>query len=268
LYGAAETAGNSGPNAFRGPSTLFIINPANGKKIREVGAIGFNGVSAMDFHRGTGVLYATGLRPADGVQVLLTIDLLTRAGTEVGPVGIPHNQPFIDQVFDVAFRHADGVLFARDFESRGWTLDLTTGHATAAGFFNDDDSGAGLAFSADGTLFTAGHQAVHGGSTFAILSFPKKVKTFFPRINAMKFRSDIVPGPQPFIGSLADGTSDDLFSDNKGTYKNYLVTIDTTTGDVGVIGKTVKGLTALAWYLPEVPTCHGQPATIFVSQGV
>jgi hypothetical protein len=57
----------------------------------------------------------------------------------------------------------------------------------------------------------------------------------FPRINAMDFQ----PGTGILYGSLNNGEA--------GQFDNYLVTVNTTTGVVTIIGRTVNGLDGLAF---------------------
>ena len=84
LYGASY----AGPD---GLATLHVIDAGTGAATA-IGLIGFERVSGMDFGP-DGVLYATAER-ADGsdTPVLITIDPVTGAGTEVGPIGIPNTR--------------------------------------------------------------------------------------------------------------------------------------------------------------------------------
>ena len=77
LYGAS-----SGTN-----SSLYTIDSTTGAATL-VGAIGFSSVDAMEVDLQTGVIYVAGYRPSDGVHVLITVDPVTGAGTEVGPTGV------------------------------------------------------------------------------------------------------------------------------------------------------------------------------------
>jgi hypothetical protein len=99
---AVSTWSDSDPDPLNSPSYLYELErPSFLASLR--GSIGFNFVRSMDFHPHTGVLYAVGRRPSDGVQVLLTIDPATGAGSEVA---------VLEQETDsIAFRHTDRVLF-------------------------------------------------------------------------------------------------------------------------------------------------------------
>jgi uncharacterized repeat protein (TIGR01451 family) len=232
LYAAAH-------QGLDGPSVLFQINPTNGAATM-VGPIGFERVSAMDFGPG-GTLFATGER-MDGsdINVLLTIDPCTGAGTEVGPTNVV-GTGFGDVLADISFRRADGVLFAyiEGGDALG-TLSTTTGAITFIGATNTAGCcGNGIAFSSNDTLFHANNldlstlnQLTAQETIVAPLAFPPEGDVS-PRINAMDFRGDTL------FGVLNDGSA--------GAPENYLTTINTTSGAVTLVGPTQGGLDALAF---------------------
>ena len=133
LAAAQETLYGSAYQGNGGAATLYEIDPSTGAPIL-IGPIGFNSVGAMDFHPTTGVLYGVGQRPADGVDVLITIDPIGGAGTEVGPLvntvpGVGH--------WDLSFR-SDGTLFLDTFDGATgfcslFEVDLGSGLATLVG---------------------------------------------------------------------------------------------------------------------------------------
>ena len=244
LYGVAYT----GRNAL---STLYTIDSATGEAT-EVGPIGFERCSGMAFDT-SGITYATCER-SDGsnTHVLITIDRSTGTGTEVGPTGIESIDvdgdgfaDSLDTATDLSFS-LDGTLHANfaGFLTRPrlmviGTIDLFTGATTVLGE-TVREAGSAIAFSPDDTLFKAGTSlytldVMDGAATLvAGLLFSPPVVAF-PRINAMDFE----PGTGILFASINDG--------NNGSGPNYLGTIDTTTGDVTIIGQTVDGLDALVW---------------------
>ena len=246
LYGVAY-AGQDGA------ATLFTIDTATGTAT-EVGPIGFERVSAMDFGP-DGILYATGER-TDGsdTNVLLTIDPVTGAGAEIGPTGVA-DLGFGDVVSDISFRNSDGALYAYLESSDGvGTIDPSTGVASALGPSNTESCcGNGIAFSSDDTLYHATNDPLNtldqttGQATLvAPLAFPDLgVTPDDPRINALDF--------QPSTGTLfaalnaGFGPSDP----DPAEPANYLATVDTTTGAVTLVGPSVDGLDALA-FVPVV----------------
>lgn len=143
LYGIAF----EGPD---GPATLHTINPATGAATA-VGAVGFERCSGMDFGL-DGVLYAACER-SDGsdTPVLVSVDLTTGVGTEIGPTGLT------GAVSDLSFR-ADGVLFAYDATNNPdhslFTINTNTGAGTLVGDTGLDFAGGNaMAFDLTGDLY-------------------------------------------------------------------------------------------------------------------
>lgn len=242
LYGAAHTGGKFGA------STLYTIDPAKGTAT-PVGPIGFDACSGMDFHPATAILYATCFRPATGPDpgphVLITIDPVTGAGTEVGLTGV-EVLPSGLTVSDISFRNSDHAMYAYLKPGDGvGTIKITTGAATELGSSGSVGSGNGIAFSPADRLFHATEGPLNtldqktGAATFvATLSFPVcSGGGFSPRVNAMDFQ----PGTGILFGSVNYGEV------AVGGGPNCLVTINTMTGVVTLIGLTVSGLDALAW---------------------
>jgi uncharacterized repeat protein (TIGR01451 family)/CSLREA domain-containing protein len=237
LYGAAQVDA--------GPTSLYTIDPLTGSASL-IGAIGFDRISAMDFSPLTGVLYALGQRPGTSTRVLITIDPLTGIGTEVGPTN--SNRQFTD----VSFRD-DGALFGYVTFEELMTLDLATGVATFVGNSPvPGGAGNGVAFAPNGVLYHADDESLNalnpatGAATpLADLRFSPPADGF-PRINAMDFD----PETGLLFGSLNDGFGNQS--------ENYLALIDLATGRVGIIGRTVDGLDAIA-FLPAAEPVNRPP---------
>jgi hypothetical protein len=190
-----------------------------------------------------GTVYATGVHPLTGQHAFLMIDPATGGGTVIGPTGI-EAQGF-QTITDLAFRRADQVLYAYiagPSDAVG-TIDLATGQVTVLGTTPVRD-GNGLAFTPTDTLLHAdqGMLSLVDQTTGALtvlvpLTFAPPADNR-PRINAMDFQ----PETGILFASLADGSGQDAA-------ENYLATIDTTTGVVTILGPTVEGFDALAWFV-------------------
>lgn len=225
LFGA--TAGGDGNS----PGNFYRIDPSTGVATL-VGPVGFNSISAMDFHPFTGVLYAAGHRVSDSRLVLITINTVTGAGTEVSPVG----SGFVtEHVQDMTFRNSDAKLFAY-FGGSLITINTTTGGGSRIGQIDNFTSGNGLAFSPTDTLFhsTLGilsiiDQTTGGKTVITGLHYPAGFT--FSRVAAMKFQ----PGTSTLYGAVMTGNG------------VYLCTINTSTGDVAAIGQTASRIDAIAW---------------------
>ena len=247
LYGAVT----DGPDD---PSTLYTIDPETGEAT-EIGPIGFERVSGMDFDATTGTLFATGER-ADGsdIHVLITIDPATGSGTEVGPTGVEFLTDVTpgrkDTATDLSFRNSDGALFAYTFDNDGLaTVDLDSGAMTEISASVSDIAGNGagyaLAFSPSDTLFMSNQLGLfildpEPGNPPVIAAIPLSIPPgpgAFGRLNAMDFE----PNSGILFGSILSGSRDDQ--------DNVLATVDTASGAgvVTVIGDTVDALDALAW---------------------
>ena len=256
LFGLAH----SGPD---GLSTLYRINPSTGGFDPVGSDTSFHRCSGMDFDA-SGTLFATCER-GDDTHVLITIDSSTGEGKgeEVGPTGVGTGPlAFIKTVSDISFRNSGGALFAflKDDPSFRFFPFLATinddGSAAAIALIASFGFGNGIAFSPEDELFHADEDRLNtlelatGAAMFkAYLDFSGLPNSSdhgccdnIPRVNAM----DFLPGTETLFASVNDRL---LQSSGVGErpHKNFLATINTTTGDVTIIGKTVKGLDAIAF---------------------
>ena len=258
-----------------GNSTLHRINPLTGAATAVGSGIGFQRVSGMDFDPATGILFATGEREAGDldVNVLMTINVNTGVGTEVGPTGVVDfagvfaDPEFFEGVFsDLSFRPTDHTLFGFSFPGQ-WvaTIDLATGEATQLAFETvigdrgiEANGGNALAFldsvlvhagstgegfpespSCAPDCFSALHEidlATDMATTFAALDFPF-VAGFHdhdvPRANGMDFHS----ASGTLFASIVYG-----FGGDRATFFGTIQ----QSGDVTLIGQTKTGMDALA----------------------
>jgi len=149
LYGIGFT----GPD---GPSQLFTIDTTTGIATPVGIGIGFERCSAMDFLNG--ILYALCERD-DGsdLSVLITINLTTGVGTEVGRTFAENiNNLEFGAFTGMSFRNSDGVLYAHAEENDEMvTIDITTGQATDLSAGSIGCAGNAVAFTPADTLFLA-----------------------------------------------------------------------------------------------------------------
>jgi len=218
-----------------GASTLYNIDPNTGAAT-EIGSIGFNGVSSLDFSE-SGTLYGVGTT-AGGVQELITINTTTGAGTAVGPTGVDAS----DHFQDIAFRHADNTLYGYE-DGAIYTFNITTGVATYLGDTGDGfPSGNGLAFSPFDTLYKADYQdlwtidqTTGAGTVAQTMTYPEAGD----EVNGMKF--DLATGVlYASVRRTSDGSS-------------YLGTVDVDNGVCTEIGSTQMGLTAVGLAIAIIP---------------
>jgi hypothetical protein len=198
----------------------------------------------------------------------MTINLSTGVGTEIGPTGTDGfqgagSQPS-GQITDISFRPSDQTLFAWAYPGE-WvaTIDVATGAATQLAFSPNffergitANSGNALAFLGSGTL-------VHAATRFSLPGFPGALheidfattpaNQMATVLASLSFPISPVFPAERFAranGMDFDFASETLFASIAYSFgptrHNFLGTIDTTTGDVTLIGQTKTGIDALA----------------------
>ena len=229
-------------NGF-GESSLYQIDPDTGNATL-IGPTGFFFCAGLDFHPRTNVLYAGCQREPVG-DVLITIDIITGQGTEIGEI----NASGI--LRDLSFR-ADGTLFGY-FVAKGSnflaTVNTNSGAVDFVGDSGLSGEGNGIGFDQFNELFLAQtdmiipslyllNQSSGLASLVTDLTIPP-LGEGFPVINSL----DLNPETDVMFGSL------DI---QNFAYEHYLITINTSNGDVTNIGETVEGLEAIAFRNPRV----------------
>jgi hypothetical protein len=216
LYGATSAGG---------PGELYILNPASGAVVTDVGPLQ-NGatnypVSGLAFNPITGVLYgSTGnSKPATAAR-LITIDPATATVTEIGQFNVGNGASMADLEFD-----SSGNLYgiATNGGANLFTINLLTAQATlvgASGF--SGTAGGGLAISSGGVFYgtpisadfgtynpatgaytnigTPGHPA-GAGTGYAALAFDQ---------NGVLYGDDLGATPHLMIINPADASTTDL----------------------------------------------------------
>jgi len=244
LYGAAHSP--------TGESVLYRIEPSTGVATK-VGPIiddlgnAFNGCSGMDFDS-SWTLYATCERAGDGTHVLITIEVDTGIGKEVGPTEIDLIGTELQIGTDISFR-SDGTLFAYVLGVRDYlgTVDLTSGLVSEVGKVNVFEFGNGLAFSRD-NLFHAGSWSLFfPGSILRTLKQEPNDQMDIDIITAINL---ILPTQSPFFLNALEvepRTGIMFASLNYGGSKSFLAIVNATNGQVTVIGQTQDYMDAIAF---------------------
>ncbi|MBC7855334.1 MAG: hypothetical protein IAF94_18045 [Pirellulaceae bacterium] len=226
LYGA--TGGNVN-------SDLYTVNTTTGATT-SLGPIGF-AVTGLAVHPGTGVLYgSTSSNSPLNPRSIITIDKTTGAGTLVGAVGIT-TQVIADIDFD-----AGGTLY-------GWaepstddlvTINTATGAATVVGNSGISTFGAGIA-DVNGTLFFAGE-----GSDAELRTVSKATG-----LTTVVATLSGAPASSAAISAMSTdpdtGTLFAVATENGTPNSASLVTINTTTGAVTIIGALPNRFDAIAF---------------------
>ena len=235
-------------HAFAGqPSSLYQIDSETGAASL-VGNIGFKSVSGMDFDPIGETLYATGFRdvsPSRGNEVLFTIDQSTGAGTEVGSTTLDQST-IINKVPGLTFRASDGVLYAyiRPIQVL-MTIDIATGETDVVDrTIPFSTAGNALTYSPDDTLYLmwsdfvttnlATLDPIDGRQVEIGQLFLPVASEFDTRVSAAAYHP-----PTGLLYGVLRGVF--VFEDS------FIVTIDTETRDVTIIGQSIDGLDALAW---------------------
>jgi hypothetical protein len=221
------------------PSSLHVLNPANGAVLSVVGPIGF-AVTGLAVHPITGDLYgSTANLDENAAGSLIRIDKTTGQGTLIGPYGLRGT------LTDLTFT-SDGTLYGWAQPDRAlFTVNLTTGRATRVGSFTVGFGtfGSGIAAAANALLLAGGGGqgpffrvdrttgvAVSTGSLDWEQNGPIAALAFGPGgLYAL--------GISPFLNDL----------------RTWLLKIDPATGHVTVLGPSLLFGDAIAFDPPSFP---------------
>ncbi|HVK16797.1 MAG TPA: hypothetical protein VM533_07600 [Fimbriiglobus sp.] len=230
--------------ASGGPGELFILNPANGAVVQDVGPLndanGVNyGITGLAFHPITGVLYGSvaNNNPATRAQ-LVTIDPATARVTVVGPynAGNPGTTP--TTMADLAFT-ASGSLFG--VGSVGgpqlYSINTATGQATVVG-------SSGLTSTGGGGLAVSPADVFYGTPTSTRFGTYNSTTGVYTNIT-----DPVKPAGGAYAALDFDG-SGVLYGLNSGAGApppTHLVTFDPATGAITDLGASVNSLDAIAF---------------------
>jgi len=240
--------------AAGGPGELYVLNPATGGVVRDVGpltdALGANyPITGLAVQPITGVLYGSVANANAATRArLVVIDPATARVTPVGPFNAgpvgPTGAPAT--MADLAFTPA-GQLFGVSSLNRPdlYAIDLASGQATLVGPSGVDvsTSGGGLAVSPGGVFY--------GTPTASRFGTYDPATGVYANVGQPTF-----PAGGGAYGALAfDGTTlYGLNGSGPGTPPaTHLVTIDPATGAVTDVGPSVPALDAIAFAPAPVP---------------
>jgi hypothetical protein len=242
LYAAAGAQGK--------PSDLLILNPADGSVRCRVGPIGF-GVTGLAVHPVTGVLYGT-TGNADPVApgTLLEIDKTTGAGHVIAT--LPSPMPPTPVTFpDITFT-SDGTLYGVLYNGAVtatidlWSVNVSSlliSRVSTSGFMSTlgpgTIAGGGIAANANNTIYFSGEytngplrtidrMTGHFSAPVAIMDGNIR----FQSLTALAFNSSGTLFGATLLGAARTAS---------------LVTIDTTSGHITFLGRSVDGLDAIAF---------------------
>lgn len=255
-----------------GSSSFYLIDSTTGNPTY-MGAVGFSHCTGLDFDS-NGDAYAVCLRSQDLISVLVRIDIRFGAGMEIGPTGIEAllapEDPGPANFFDISFRNADDVLFAKAIDDNAqpaacvttFTINTATGAATPLPVSNTCDPGNALGFVAADTLYHTDKpfQSLVPGTLYTVDQVTGADTPLVPVGAAPCIQGE----PPPRLNAFdAHPTTDVMYASsncgNPSALDSRLSTIDLTTGVVTEIGATVDGLGAIAWG-PDVQR-RGIPVT-------
>lgn len=240
-----------GATASGAAGRLFVLDPATGAMIQDVGAlndaVGTNyPITGLAFHPFTGVLYgSTGNNPAATSARFVSIDPATALVTMIGEFDAgPTNTSGTEATMtDLAF-DAAGNLFG--LGSIGgpqlYSINIATGKATVIGNSGlTSTTGGGLAISAaTGTAYgtpTASRYGTYDLGSGAYTNITNPVKPGGGgAYAALDFNGSVLYGLNTAPGSPPP---------------TFLVTIDPPFGTVTNLGGSVVALDAIAFQIPE-----------------
>jgi hypothetical protein len=256
---SAQLYGATGSNGVAGH--LFILDPTTGLPLLDVGALmtvtgAPVGMTGLAFDPGSGILFGSTANRSPNLSVhLVTIDPLTALVTDVGSFGAG-----VSTLSDISFDPTSGTLYGWQAASGHHlvTVNTSTGAITTIGPGTGDFGGRGIASEASGTIFIT----------------PDGITAPPGNLDTVDNATGIITGVGPLSGSplgfgmnaLAFDGLGVLFGDNDGGTQSsarHLVTIDTATGAVTDIGRTVENLDAIAFHPNAVP----EPGTLALLMG-
>jgi hypothetical protein len=241
LYAATGSTGVNGE--------LYILNPANGAVITDVGALVDSGghhygLTGLAFHPTTGVLYgSTARKSPTSPGHLVIVNPATALVTDVGSFGVSGSP---GTFADITFDPTTGTLYGQHAPGDDWlyTINLTTGTATKVGTGTCNTCfGEGLAADASGTIWGTPDGC---GGHLDTFSKTNGVMTVVAPLSGCPFGS----GNSSGINSLAFDSTGTLYGINNNEGRPslcHLVIINTTTGVVTDQGASVDNLDALAF---------------------
>ena len=224
-------------------SSLYAIDPTTGEATL-IGPMGMNYCTGLVFSA-SGTLYAFG-DDENFNQGLFTVNTTTGAATLIGDTWVSEEYSCLTygDALGLALNPTDGTLYAA-IDNCILTLNPSSGAPTVIGstdFSDTDDNGSALAFSPSSTLYAASDGLYTVDPETAEDSRVAQFSGYPPGCTASE---SLVTGLS-FNGKTLYGVLECW-----GEEENYLVTINTSTAAMTVIGQTAAWLYAIAW----LPSC-------------
>jgi PEP-CTERM motif-containing protein len=243
LYAATGSTGVNGE--------LYILNPANGSVITDVGALvdvlgNHYGLTGLRFNTVTGLLYGStaNASPTDPGW-LVTVNPLTAIVTPVGPYAAGSHVTMSDLAF------ASGNMYGVSGQTSSFYLiNQLTGTATVIG-------DTGISFKVGGGLAANSTGTIYGTDNLTLY-------TYNDATGAATLVAALTGAPNNTVNALAFDASNVLFGVNTNPGNDpaptHLITINTSSGAVTDLGASVNNLDALAWQVTAVP----EPSTLLL----
>jgi hypothetical protein len=246
----ADAAILYGATASGGPGELYILDPATGGVVQDIGplndATGQNyGMTGLAFNPVNGVLYGSVANNNAATRAqLVTIDPATALVTVVGPYNVG-NDGTPSTMGDIAFDAAGNLYGVGTVGGpQLYSINTSTGQATVIGGTGlTSTSGGGLEISSDGVFYgtpTGSRYGTYDSMTGAYTNITNPIK----------------PGDGGAYAALSfDGAVLYGLNSAPGTPPpTFLVTIDPATGEVTNVGQSVNSIDAIAFRIPEPGT--------------
>lgn len=230
---------------------LYIINPANGALVQDIGPLndvtGQNyPITGLAFHPTTGVLYgSTGNSNSATAGMLVSINPATGLVTPIGAfnAGPTNSSGTPATMADIGFDPSTGTLYG--VGSIGgpqlYSINPATGQATVIGNTGlTSTTGGGIAINSAGSFYgtpTSSRFGTYNSGTGAYTDIGNPTKPAGGGYGALEFNdTGILYGLNVGSGSPPP---------------THLVTIDLATGTVTDLGASINSLDAIAFQVPE-----------------
>lgn len=214
-----------------GASTLYAINPVNGKAL-EVGPTGLDNVSGIEVHPTTKVLFGVQGQQG-GTKSLLTLSKIRGTASPIGDTG--------EAVADSAFSPA-GVFYIYGASSRNLsTVNLTTGALTLIKAAAAPIGACGLTFDSSGDLFMTRSNSI------------ANLNPANGNVDSSAVLAGATTDVDNFLTRRADGVMFTGRRNNKAA-PTQLFTINPATGATTLVSSVPLALTAMTFDVARTPS--------------
>ncbi len=226
------------------PSTLVEIDPATGGVLQTIGSVGYT-VNGLTYDPTSGILYGSTRFGDPNYNGLITIDLLTGAGTPIGVNGwgwggVP--------ITNIATNSAGKLFGWSEWGDDLVSIDTATGIATVVGESGIGTFGYGMAFDPSDILYF-----VNGDGGFFTVDTATGAATWQGYLASLAHHGDFDPTTGLYYGI-----------DTTGSGPRDIVVADLSTGSIMSVLPTVNGLHTLTFVdlqTAEIP----EPTTLVLA---